>query len=424
MSNIVSVQQDFPILQRKIHTTKRLVYLDNAATSQKPQAVIDAISNYYLKHNANVHRGIHQLGDESTKLYHASRKTVADFFGADVEELVTVRNTTEAINEVVYTWGEAHIHTDDIILCTEMEHHSDLVPWQELAHRKGATLKFVAVDEMGRLDLIDLENTLSTESKSGRDNAGKIKVFAFAHVSNTLGTVNPVSKIVELIKKYSPETKIMIDGAQAAPHLPVNFHELGADFYAVSAHKMLGPMGIGGLFIKKNILEQLKPFLFGGGMINEVSLQETSYAEDLEERFEAGTPDVAGIVGWAAACEYLKKIGMKELWKHDQELIKYTIEKLQQIPQIQIVGITEKGNLIERSGSVAFIYQGVHAHDVGQILDSEGVAVRSGHHCTMPLHRKFHWQATVRVSFQLYNTQEDIDVLVTALQKVQKVFGK
>ncbi len=413
MRTLSDTRLDFPILSRKIHSNKRLVYLDNAATSQKPRVVIHAITNYYKQHNANVHRGIHELGDESTKLYHKSRQTVANFFGADPEELVTVRNTTEAINEVAYTWGEANIHEGDLLLSTEMEHHSDLVPWQELATRKGAKLEFVSVDANGRLDLKDLEEKLKT---------GKVKLFSFAHVSNTLGTVNPVSKIVELVKKISPKTRILIDGAQAAPHLPVNFHQLGVDFYTVSAHKMLGPMGIGGLLIKKDILIELKPFLFGGGMINEVSLIETSFAEDLEERFEAGTPDVAGIVGWAAACEYLAKIGMNELWKHDQKLVEYTIEKLKNIPQIKMIGITEKSELSERSGSVAFIYEGVHAHDVGQILDSEGVAVRSGHHCTMPLHRKFNWQATVRVSFQLYNSTRDIDVLVKALEKVQKVF--
>lgn len=420
MFNIEAIQLDFPILQKKIHTTKRLVYLDNAATSQKPHEVIDAISNYYMQQNANVHRGIHQLGDESTQLYHASRKTVANFFGAQVEVLITVRNTTEAINQVAYTWGEAQIQSGDVILCTEMEHHSDLVPWQELAHRKTAQLEFVPVNEAGQLDMGYLAETLKKHADLGKP----IKIFCFTHVSNTLGTLNPVSEVVQLIKQFSPETKILVDGAQAAPHLQINFHELEVDFYAVSAHKMLGPMGIGGLFIKKAILLDLKPFLFGGGMINEVSLTETSFAEDLEERFEAGTPDVAGIVGWAAACDYLSKIGMKELLQHDQELVKYTLEQLKHFPQIKVIGMTENEDLIKRVSSVAFIYQGVHAHDVGQILDSEGVAVRSGHHCTMPLHRKFHWQATVRVSFQLYNSKADIDELVKALHKVQHVLGK
>lgn len=415
MFNPHSVQLDFPILQKKIHADKRLVYLDNAATSQKPLSVIEAISNYYQHHNANVHRGIHQLGDESTKLYHLSREKVATFFGALPEELVIVRNTTEAINQVAYTWGEAEISEGDAILTTEMEHHSDLVPWQELVKRKHAKLLFIPVNEQGELELERLEETLKSE---------KVKLVALTHISNTLGTKNPVEEIIKHVKTFSPDTKVLIDGAQAAPHMAIQFGLLGADFYVVSAHKMLGPMGIGGLFIKKAVLEKMTPFLFGGGMINEVALLTTSFAEDLEERFEAGTPDVAGIVGWAAACDYLLNIGMTEIEKHDQDLVKYTLEKLKEFPQVTIIGVTDPNQLHKRVGSVAFIYEGVHAHDVGQILDSEGVAVRSGHHCTMPLHRKFHWQATIRVSFQLYNTREDIDVFIQALRKVKTVFGQ
>lgn len=409
-----AAQKDFPILQRKIHGDKRLVYLDNGATSQKPNQVIDAISDYYRNHNANVHRGIHQLGDESTKMFHAARKTIAQFFGADAEEFITVRNTTEAINQVVYTWGDANIHAGDAIITTEMEHHSNIVPWQELAKRKQAQLLFVDVDDDGFLDLNHLYDLVKKHDKS-------IKLIALTHVSNALGTLNPVAEIIQHIKKLQPEIRFLIDGAQAAPHFPVNFHQIDADFYVVSAHKMLGPMGIGGLFIKKETLASQQPFLFGGGMIQEVSKENTSYAEDLEERFTAGTPDVAGLVGWAAACEYLQKIGMSTLLKHDQELVGYALRKLQQLPQLTIVGPQE---VKDRVGSVSFLYTGIHAHDVGQILDSEGVAVRSGHHCTMPLHAKFHWPATVRVSFQLYNTAEDIDVLVSALHKVKKIFGK
>ncbi len=410
-----SILADFPILQKKIHGDKRLVYLDNAATSQKPASVIDAISSYYREHNANVHRGIHQLGDESTKLFHQSRQEIAHFFGAQPVEFIAVRNTTEAVNQVAYSWGETHIQPGDVIICTEMEHHSNLVPWQELAKRKHAKMKYLAVNEFGELDLSELENILKEN---------EVKIVCFTHVSNALGTVNPVKKMTDLIKKTSPKTKVLIDGAQSAPHLPIHFKELGVDFYVVSAHKMLGPMGIGGLFIKKEIIDTLSPFLFGGGMINTVSLIETDFAEDIEERFTAGTPDVAGLIGWAAACKYLQKIGMSELLKHDQSLVNYAVSELKKLPQVKIVGIVDSEKLIDRVGSVAFIYEGVHAHDVGQILDSEGVAVRSGHHCTMPLHTKFGWPATVRVSFQLYNSQEDIDALILALQKVAKVFGK
>jgi len=405
---------DFPILSRLIHGDKHLIYLDNAATSQKPRQVIDAISNYYLNHNANVHRGIHQLGDESTKIFHQARETIAQFFGAQPTELVTVRNTTEAVNLVAQTWGTANISSKDVILLTEMEHHSNLVPWQELAHREGAQLAYIAVTPDGQLDLKDADEKVRTLP---------VKLLALSHVSNALGTRNDIELLGQLLKKYRPDAKLFVDGAQAAPHLPINFHQLDVDFYAVSAHKMLGPMGIGGLFVREKLLETLTPFLFGGGMINEVKLQETSFAEELDERFTAGTPDGAGLVGWAAACEYLQQFGMAELLEHDQELVKYTVEQLSAVPQVKLIGITDPTQLEKRVGSVAFLYEGVHAHDVGQILDSEGVAVRSGHHCTMPLHRKFEWAATVRVSFQLYNTTHDIDACVEALKKVQKVFG-
>jgi cysteine desulfurase/selenocysteine lyase len=401
---------DFPILQRKVHGDKRLVYLDNAATSQKPLQVIEAISNYYQNHNANVHRGIHQVGDESTKLFHHARQTVAEFFGASSEELVVVRNTTEAMNQVAYSWGEEHVGEGDIILTTEMEHHSNIVPWQELVKRKKAHVEFVSVTSEGTLDISDFQKKVVNK---------KVKLFVFTHVSNTLGTVNPLSQLVEFVKKENPSVSIMVDGAQAAPHLPLNFKTMDVEFYAISAHKMLGPMGIGGLLVKKDVLEKLSPFLFGGGMINEVSTTETSFADDLEERFTAGTPDVASLVGWASACQYLSHIGMQNLVEHDKQLVQYTLQKLRELPQIEIIGPST-----DRVGSVAFIYKDVHAHDVGQILDSEGVAVRSGHHCTMPLHVKFGWQASVRVSFQLYNTTEDIDVFIRALAKVKEVFGK
>jgi cysteine desulfurase/selenocysteine lyase len=418
MFNPGQYRSDFPILSRPIHENKKLVYLDNAATSQKPNQVIDAISDYYRNHNANVHRGVHQLGDESTKLFHHSRQTVAQFLGAQKAELIIVRNTTEALNQVAYTWAESHLHEGEVILTTEMEHHSNIVPWQELAHRKKATLEFVEVNEDGRLSLEDLHIKLKKLP---------VQIVALTHVSNTLGTLNPIEKIVKMIRQSRPTAKIVVDGAQGAAHLPIHFQKLNVDFYAVSAHKMLGPMGIGALLVKKDIVETLPPFLFGGGMINEVSCEKTTYADDLEERFTAGTPDVASLVGWATACEYLKTIGMSTLAAYDAELIRYTLEKLRQFPQVKVIGpqtLLPGESGLDRVGSIAFVYAGVHAHDVGQILDSEGVAVRSGHHCTMPLHTKFNWAATIRVSFQLYNTLEEIDQLCLALQKVTKIFGK
>jgi len=405
------IKQDFPILQKQVHD-KALVYLDSAATSQKPRQVIQAITNYYENHNANVHRGVHQLGDESTHIFHQSRQIIAKFFSASPEELIIVRNTTEAINQVAYTWGERHLKAGDVILTSELEHHSNIVPWQALIKRKNARLMYIPVSENGDLD----EKFIDTFDFK----ASSVKLLTLSQVSNTLGTVLSLTKVLQKIKQLSPQTKFLIDGAQAAPHLPVNFDELPIDFYVVSAHKMLGPMGIGGLLVKKEILTQLAPFLLGGGMISEVSLQDTTFADDLEERFTAGTPDVAGLAGWAAACSYLSELGMENVLHHDRELVAYALEKLAQVPEVTVIGPKTAHN---RVGSVAFLYQGVHAHDVGQILDSEGVAIRSGHHCTMPLHSKFNWQASIRMSFNVYNTNADIDSLISALAKVKKVFG-
>jgi len=409
---------DFPILSRYVND-KPLIYLDNAATSQKPKQVIEALTEYYEQHNANVHRGVHTLGDESTKLFHSSRQKIAEFFGAKAEELVAVRNTTEAVNQVCYTWGESRISAGDVIVLTELEHHSNLVPWQLLAQRKGARLEFIPVDEQGR---VQWQRWLEQSAVL----LPKVKLLAFSHVSNTLGTVIPLQEMIAAFRAKIKNLTVFVDGAQAAPHLKINFDAWSADFYAVSAHKMLGPMGIGGLLVKKSVLETLQPFLVGGGMIDEVTLIKTTFAADLEERFTPGTPDVAGLAGWAAACRYLDAIGMEQLAEHDQSLVAYTLEQLQQLPQLKIIGpaspVSESSGL-ERVGSVAFLYAGVHAHDLGQVLDSEGIAVRSGHHCTMPLHEKYHWTASTRISFQLYNTRLEIDAAVAALHTVEKVFG-
>jgi len=405
---------DFPLLERFVHDQVPLVYLDNAATSQKPNQVIDAISDYYRHHNANVHRGVHQLGDESTQLFHQSRKNIAAFFGAVSDELIVVRNTTEAINQVMYSWAMPQLKTGQTIIATQGEHHSNLVPWQELARQKQLQLVHIPILENGRLDIERYHQLV---------NQNNVGLLVCGHVSNALGTLHPVEKIAEYLKTRHPQAKVLIDGAQAAPHLAIHFDHSLFDFYAVSAHKMLGPMGIGGLLVKKNLLSELSPFLFGGGMINQVSLAEASYAEDPEDRYTAGTPDVAGLVGWAAACEYLKNIGMTTLQEYDQVLVKNTIEKLAQIPEVQLLGLTAEQDLHDRVGAVTFLYKNVHAHDVGQILDFEGVAVRTGHHCTMPLHTHFGWPATVRVSFQLYNTVGEVEVLVQALSKVKKVFN-
>jgi len=409
------IKRDFPILTKQVHG-KPLIYLDNGASSQKPQAVLDAIVEYYTRHYANVHRGVHQLSDESTGVWENSKKIIADFFGAQTEELIMVRNTTEALNGIAYGWGSHNLKAGDVILTTVMEHHSNFVTWQELAKSTGAELKVVAVDAQGRIDLKKMESLLST----------KVKLIALGFVSNVTGTVNPIKKIVEMSRKV--HARVVVDAAQAAPHLKINFASSGVDFMAISGHKMLGPMGAGVLLVKKQLLEleEMKPWLFGGGMINDVTIAKATYHQTLSERFTAGTPDVASAVGLAAACQYLSRIGMDEVEQHDRNLVAYTLEQLATVPEVSVIGPTlplQPNQELDRVGSVAFIYNGVHAHDVAQVLDSEGIAVRSGHHCTQPLHDACGWQATIRISFQVYNTIQDIDVLINALSKVKKVFN-
>lgn len=405
------IKSDFPILKRQINGHD-LVYLDNAATSQKPETVISAISDYYRHHNANVHRGVHTLSDESTHLFEKSRQTIARFLGARPEELILVRNTTEALNGVAYGWADQHLHEGDTILTTLMEHHSNLVTWQEAARRNKVHLEFVNLTSDGQLDWDHLTHQLKQKS---------VKLVALTHVSNTLGTLNPITKLVKLIRHQAPQAKICLDAAQSAPHLKLDFAQLGVDFLAFSGHKMLGPMGSGGLLVKRDLLQtqEFRPWLFGGGMIAEVTTRQTRFTDDLNEKFVAGTPDVASTVGLAAACDYLSALGMKAVEEHGQDLVEYALTQLKNIKAVEIVGPLDVGS---RMGSVAFLYQGVHAHDVAQILDSQGIAVRSGHHCTMPLHQHFGWQATVRASFQVYNSRADVDQLIQALSVVKKTF--
>jgi len=421
MFDPICIQQDFPILSQLV-AGKKLVYLDNAATTQKPEVVIDAISEYYRTSNANVHRGIHTLGDTSTRLFEQSRQTIATFLGAHTDELIFCRNTTEALNGVAYGWADHNLATGDVILVSLQEHHSNLVVWQEVAQRTGAAVEFIALSVDGTLDL----DLFALQIKHFNH---KIKLIALTHVSNTLGIINPISEILYSIKvQFSSQNrpKIVLDAAQSVPHIPINFSSLGVDFLAFSGHKMLAPMGSSGLIVKKEILEsgQMQPWLFGGGMIDSVTAEKTNFAESITDRFTAGTPDVASAVGLAAACEYLQKIGMHSVFEHDHELVSYTLEELKKFPHLTVIGPTTAGTLEkpERIGSVAFIYEGVHAHDVAQVLSNEGVAVRSGHHCTMPLHLHFKWQATTRISFQIYTTKQDIDDCIVALKKVATVF--
>jgi len=400
------IKPHFPILSREING-RPLVYLDSAATAQKPRVVVEAISDYYSNHNANVHRGIHTLGDESTKLYQEARETVAKFFSAQADELIFTANTTEALNLVALGWGKQHIKAGQIILVSELEHHSNLVIWQEVCKSSGAKLELVKITQDGQIRLDHLENQVH----QFKDN---LFLVALTHVSNVTGSVLDIARASQIIKGNS-QAKIVLDIAQSAPHVQINFDQSQVDFMAFSGHKLYGPMGTGGLLIKKNLLTDLKPLYYGGGMIDEVFYQNASFAP-APDRYDAGTPNVAGAVGLASAIKFLESIGMDSIETHSRELTQYALEQLQKVDFIEIIGPLE-----HRLSSVAFVSKKGHAHDVAQILDSQGIAVRSGHHCTMPLHEKMGWGSSVRASFGVYNTREDIDRLVEGLVKVFKI---
>lgn len=408
MFNVRQVRKDFPILSRKIKG-RPLVYLDNGATSQKPQQVLEAINEYYTLHNANINRGVYTLAEESTNLYEKSRQTVAAFINAKKPlEIIFVRNATEAINLVAYAWGRTNIRVGDEIIVTEMEHHSNLVPWQLLAAEKGASLRFIPFDEEGKLKISILPQYVNK----------KTKLVTLVHVSNTLGTINDIENICSLVKKINPKTLILVDGSQSVPHFPIDVQKLGCDFFAFTGHKMLGPMGIGVLWAKEERLESMPPFLAGGDMIREVHLDYSTW-NDLPAKFEAGTPNVAGAVGLAAAVNYLNKLGMINVREHEKKLTRYALSVLKKIKGVRIFG-PQKAEL--RGGLVAFSLLGVHPHDVAQILDRFAICLRSGHHCTMPLHEKLAVPATLRASFYIYNTEEEIDLLGRALLEVKKIF--
>lgn len=401
------IKKDFPILNRKINGNP-LVYLDNAATSQKPKQVIDAISDYYSNYNANVHRGIHTLSEEATKLYEDSRKKIAEFIGAShPEEIIFTKGATESLNRVAFSWGLKNLNKDDVILLGDFEHHSNVVPWQIVAEKTGAKLEYMDSDENGEITLDEVKNKITE----------KVKIISITHASNVLGTIVPIKEICKIA--HEKNILVCVDGAQAVPHMIVNIQSLGCDFYAFSGHKMLGPMGTGVLWVKKEILEELEPYEYGGGMIEEVSYESAVFTE-APIKFEAGTPNVSGAVGLAAAVSYLQKIGMGEIREHEISLNKYLLEKLFEIKEVQIIG---SKNPEKRTGVVSFIVKNVHAHDIASVLNGYGVAVRSGHHCTMPYHKKRGLAATTRVSHYLYNTTEDTDKLIEGLKKAIEVLG-
>jgi len=402
------IRRDFPILEQQINGHP-LIYLDSASTSQKPQVVLDAIDTYYREYNANVHRGIYTIGEKATAEYERARAKVARFINApDAHEVVFTRNATEAINLVAYSWGRRNINHGDAIVLTEMEHHANLVPWQLLVQERDGDLEFIPITDDGVLRLEVFEVLLKLRPK----------LVAFTHVSNTLGTINPVRQMVEMA--HEAGALVLVDGAQAVPHIAVDVQDLGADFYAFSGHKMLAPMGSGALWARRELLEAMPPFLSGGEMIREVHLRRSDF-NDIPWKFEAGTPAVGDAIGLGVAAEYLEAIGMDAVREHERDLVTYALEQLTaRVPAIQLYGPMSAD---ARGGVVPFNLPGIHPHDVAQVLDRFGIAVRAGHHCTMPLHERLDLAATARASFNVYSTREDIDALVAGLIEVQKVFA-
>tara|TARA_B100000029_G_scaffold117122_1_gene110188 strand:+ start:99 stop:1343 length:1245 start_codon:yes stop_codon:yes gene_type:complete len=406
--SLEEIRKDFPVLDRRVRDDKKLVYLDNAATTQKPNQVIDAISDYYKNHNSNIHRAVHALAEESTEAFEHTRDKVAEFLNIqDPQEVIFTKGTTEAINLVANAWGRDNVKEGDIVVTTEYEHHSNIVPWQLLTQDKKAQLKYIDIDDNGELKLEQLDEYLAT---------GKVKLVACSHTSNVLGTISPVKEIVSKCKNAG--VKILIDGAQAVPHMKVDLSDLDCDFYAFSAHKMLGPTGVGVLWAKKEILQKMTPYQGGGDMIREVHKYETTW-NDLPYKFEAGTPNIADVIGFKNAIEYLQKIGMENVREHEKELTKYALERMEKISGITLYGVKD---VEKRGGVISFNFNDVHPHDVGTIIDKDGVAIRSGHHCAQVLMEKLNVAATNRASFYVYTTKEEIDALISSLENVAKVF--
>jgi cysteine desulfurase / selenocysteine lyase len=403
--DVHKVRADFPILARKIHN-KPLVYLDNAATTQKPQAVIDALIYYYTAQNSNIHRGVHTLSEEATASYEESRATVQRFLNAaDPREIIFVRGATEGINLVAQTWGRANIRSGDEIVISAMEHHSNIVPWQILCEQQGANLRVAPVNDAGELLVDEFEKLLGP----------KTKLVAMSHVSNALGTVNPVRKIVEAARRVN--ACVLLDGAQAVPHMPVDVRSIDCDFYAFSGHKIYAPTGIGILYGKAELLEAMPPYQGGGDMISSVTFEKTLYNR-LPYKFEAGTPHVSGAIGLGAALDYVNSVGLDRIARHEKQVLAHGTRRLLEIPGLRLVGTAK-----EKEGILSFVLEGIHPHDVGTILDQEGIAIRTGHHCAQPLMERFGVPATARASLALYNTVEEMDALVRGIDKVREVFA-
>ncbi len=406
--NVETIRKDFPVLARTVNG-KPLVYLDNAATTQKPQSVIDTITDYYSRYNANIHRGIHTLAEEATEAYEAVRSQTARFIHAPSERtIVFTRNATESINLFAWAWGRSRLRAGDEILLTEMEHHANLIPWQMLARATGAVLRFVPVTDDGRIELPRVEALLSP----------RVKLVAITMMSNVFGTLTPARAVVELAHKQG--AIVLLDAAQAAAHMAIDVQALGCDALVFSAHKMLGPTGVGALYARQDLLEQMDPFLGGGEMILDVQLTSATWNE-VPWKFEAGTPNIGGVIGFGAALSYLEKVGMDAIQAHEHKLTAYALEQFTHVPEATIHGPTQ---MIDRGGVVAFNLEGLHPHDLGTLLDGEGVAIRAGHHCAKPLMRRLGVPATARASFSLYNTMDEVDRLMEAIRGAQAFFKR
>ncbi|MBI4148986.1 cysteine desulfurase [Candidatus Woesearchaeota archaeon] len=401
----LNLRRDFPLLQQQSNG-KPLIYLDSASTTQKPASVIQAMSNYYLTMNANIHRGVYRLSQDATAAYEEAHRNVAGFINAGFEEVIFTKSATESLNLLAYTLTKGMLQGEEIVL-TQMEHHSNLVPWQQLAKERGLVVKYIRLTPDFRLDMQHAKEMITKRTK----------VVSVCHMSNVLGTINPITELASLA--HAQGAVLVVDGAQGMPHLPVDVKALGCDFYAASGHKMLGPTGIGILYGKKALLEKLPPFLYGGDMIREVSYADSTF-NDLPWKFEAGTPNIAEAIGLAAAIDYLRSIGMEQVQQHEMMLTEYALAKLGEMPGVRIIG---PATAEQRSGVISFAVDGIHTHDVATVLDSEGIAVRGGHHCAMPLMELLGLAGTTRASFSVYNTQEEVDALVAAIQKAQRIFG-
>lgn len=403
--DVHKIREDFPILKQRVNG-KPLVYLDNAATSQKPKAVLDALKRYYTEDNANVHRGVHELSQRATKAYEDARVKVQHFLNArDSHEIIFVRGTTEAINLVAMTYGRKNVGAGDEVLISAMEHHSNIVPWQILCEEKGAKLRVAPINDAGELLLDDFEKLLSSRTK----------LVAVAHVSNALGTINPISRIIELAHRAN--APVLVDGAQAAPHLRIDVQALDCDFYTVSGHKLFGPTGIGVLYGKAALLEAMPPFQGGGDMISSVTFEKTLY-NVIPYKFEAGTPNIAGVIGLGTGIDYVNTVGLENIGAYEHELLSYATARLSEIAGLRIIGTAK-----DKAAVLSFVLEGVHPHDAGTILDQEGIAVRTGHHCAQPVMHRFGIPATTRASLAFYNTKEEVDALVEGIKKVKEIFG-